>query len=197
MKQFIWQLLATVLGVALVLGTFEGIIIFRTKQIQRTAEAGLRVEIRENSEGVQDMQKALLTEVQNISDVTVLLDAKSNGQMADKKPIHLGLAVLALTDANWRAASSTGALASMDYVAVERYAAAYFEQARLAQLQTTTLDSMMLLQAYVGRGDRVSMLTPQEARTAEIQAQLLLAHLRTMSLMTVGVDNAYKRVLEH
>jgi hypothetical protein len=107
------------------------------------------------------------------------------------------LAVLALTDANWRAASSTGALASIKYAVVERYAAAYFEQARLAQLQTTTLDSMMLLQAYVGRGDRLSSLTPQEARAAQIQAQLLLAHLRTMSRMTVGVEDAYKTVLAH
>lgn len=141
------------------------------------------------------MQKALSTEIQNISDVAVALDAKSNGQTADSKSLHLGLAVLALTDANWRAASSTGAMASIKYAVVERYAAAYFEQARLAPLQTTTLDSMMLLQAYVGRGDRLSSLTPQEARAAQIQAQLLLAHLRTMSRMTDGVKDAYKTAL--
>jgi Flp pilus assembly protein TadG len=197
MKQFTVQLIATIVGLTLVFGIFEGTIVFRTKRTQRAAEAGMRVEIQENSEGVQDMQKALSTEIQNISDVAVALDAKSTGQTAYSKSLHLGLAVLALTDANWRAASSTGALASIKYAVVERYAAAYFEQARLAQLQTTTLDSMMLLQAYVGRGDRLSSLTPQEARAAQIQAQLLLAHLRTMSRMTVGVEDAYKSVLAH
>jgi Flp pilus assembly protein TadG len=197
MKQFTVQLIATIVGLTLVFGIFEGTIVFRTKRTQRAAEAGMRVEIQENSEGVQDMQKALSTEIQNISDVAVALDAKSTGQTAYSKSLHLGLAVLALTDANWRAASSTGALASIKYAVVERYAAAYFEQARLAQLQTTTLDSMMLLQAYVGRGDRLSSLTPQEARAAQIQAQLLLAHLRTMSRMTVGVEDAYKTVLAH
>ena len=38
-------------------------------------------------------------------------------------------------------------------------------------------------------------MSPAEARTAEIQAQALLAHLRMMLRMTDGLEGAYKTAL--
>jgi hypothetical protein len=83
----------------------------------------------------------------------------------------------------------------MDYDTVQRFAGAYFEQARLAQLQTSTLESMMSLSSYVGHGEKIPYMSPAEARAAEIQAQALLAHLRMMSRMSDGVQGAYKAAL--
>lgn len=103
--------------------------------------------------------------------------------------------MLSLTNANWQTASVTGAIRALDYATVERFAGAYFEQTRLAQLQTSTMESMMLLSSYVGHGDKIQEMSPAEARAAEIQAQSLLAHLRMMLRMTDGVEGAYKTAL--
>jgi hypothetical protein len=115
--------------------------------------------------------------------------------VVDGSHLKLGLAVMALTDAAWQAASVTGALSAMDYGKVERFAGAYFEQARLAQLQTSTMESMMSLSSYVGHGERLQSITPEEARATEIKAQALLAHLKMMLRMTDGVQEAYKKAL--
>jgi hypothetical protein len=40
------------------------------------------------------------------------------------------------------------------------------------------MESMMSLSSYVGHGEKLQSMSPEEARAAEIQAQALLAHLR-------------------
>lgn len=173
-----------------------GMVTHHNLQRRAMAEEGLRREIRENNEGVQDLRGALQTEIKNISGVADLLKARQAGRPANGQAMQLGLAVMAFTEANWRAASATGALESLDYELVERFSAAYFEQARLAQLQVTTLDAMMALSSYIGHGEQVASLTPEQAGTAEIEARLLVAHLRMMLRMSDGVQGAYKEALE-
>ena len=136
-----------------------------------------------------------MTEAKNVGDAADLLQAKADGYPRPKSPLHLSLAVMAFTDANWQAATTTGATELMDYRSVARFAGAYFEQARLAKLQSSTLDSLMTMQSYVGRGDQLDSLTPEQARSAAVQARLLLAHLRNMSRMTDGVQDAYSAAL--
>ena len=183
------------LGCALALCVAGIGVLAHHRQVRATAEAGLRQEIRDNLAGVHDLRQALTTESKNIADAADLLQAKADGHPRKNSSLHMGLAVMAFTDANWQAATTTGATEVMDYHSVARYAGAYFEQARLAQLQTSTLDSMMALQSYVGRGDQPYSLTPEQARSAAIQARLLLAHLRSMSRMTDGVQDAYSTAL--
>jgi hypothetical protein len=166
------------------------------RQRRAVTEAGLRREIRENDEGVRDLRSALQTEIKNISDVADLLKAREARRQGNKQAMKLGLAVMAFTDANWRAASATDALESLNYESVEHFSAAYFEQSRLAQLQVTTLDAMMALSSYVGQGELVASLRPEQAGIAEIKARLLLAHLRMMLRMSDGVQGAYKEALE-
>lgn len=192
---FIGRLLAALLGCVLAIGVAGLVVFAHLRHVRATAEAGLRQEIRDNLAGVHDLRQALMTESKNIADATDVLQAKADGHTGAASPLHLGLAVMAFTDANWQAATSTGATEAMEYASVARFAGAYFEQARLAQLQTSTLDSMMALQAYVGRGDQLSTLTPEQARSAAVQARLLLAHLRSMSRMTDGVQDAYSAAL--
>lgn len=141
------------------------------------------------------MRAAIPTEIENISGTVVLLEQRQAGHAVDGSKVKIGLAVLSLTNANWQTASVTGAIGTVEYATVERFAAAYFEQARLAQLQTSTMESMMSLSSYVGHGEGIQAMSPAEARTAEIQAQALLAHLRMMLRMTDGLEGAYKTAL--
>jgi hypothetical protein len=141
------------------------------------------------------LRDAIPSEVKNISQIAEWLQTREANHMVDGQTAHLGMQVVALTNANWQTASATGAAGSMDYGHVERFAAAYFEQARLAQLQTATLDCMMGLTSYVGHGERVALMTADQARLAEAQAQLLMAHLRMMLRMSGGVQDAYKAAL--
>jgi hypothetical protein len=148
-----------------------------------------------NNDGVQEMRAAIPTEIENVSQTVALLEQREAGHAVDGSQVKVGLAVMSFTNANWQTASVTGAMSSIDYDTVERFAGAYFEQARLAQLQTSTMESMMSLSSYVGHGKKLQSMSPEEARAAEIQAQALLAHLKMMSRMTEGVQDAYKKAL--
>jgi len=179
----------------LIAGLISGVMAMRQRHVRIAAEEGLRREIRENNDGIQEMRAAIPTEIKNVSGTVALLEQREAGHAVDGPQVKIGLAVMSLTNANWQAASVTGAIGTIDYDRVERFAGAYFEQARLAQLQTSTLESMMSLSSYVGHGEKLQSMSPEEARAAEIQAQSLLAHLRMMSRMSDGVQGAYKTAL--
>ena len=179
----------------LIAGLVGGAMVMRQRHERMAAEEGIRQELRENSEGVEEMRAAIPTEIENISSTVALLEQRQAGHAVDGSKVKIGLAVLSLTNANWQTASVTGAIGTVDYATVERFAAAYFEQARLAQLQASTMESMMSLSSYVGNAEKIQAMSPAEARAAEIQAQGLLAHLRMMLRMTDGVEGAYKTAL--
>lgn len=187
--------LATFALVLIIATLAVGMVIHR-RHLRSVAEAGLRQEISENNDGLQQMRESLPKEIDNITAITTLLTEREAGKATDvTAPTKLGLAVVAFTNANWQAASATGAVELMSYQSVEGFAGAYFEQARLAQLQTATLESMMVLTSYVGHGERIASMTPEQAQLADMQAQLLLAHLRMMLRMSDGVQGAYKEAL--
>jgi type II secretory pathway pseudopilin PulG len=179
----------------LIAAMIGGLMAMRQRRVRIVAEKGLRREIRENNDGVQEMRAAIPTEIENVSHTVALLEQRETGAAVDGSQVKIGLAVMSFTNANWQTASVTGAMSSIDYDTVERFAGAYFEQARLAQLQTSTMESMMSLSSYVGHGEKLQSMSPGEARAAEIQAQALLAHLKMMSRMTEGVQDAYKKAL--
>jgi len=167
----------------------------RQRHDRVAAEEGIRQELRNNSEGVEEMRAAIPTEIENISTTFALLEQRETGHAVDASKVRIGLAVMSFTNANWQTASMTGAIKAVDYATAERFAAAYFEQARLAQLQTSTMEAMMSLSAYIGRGERIHSISPAEAQAAEIQAEDLVAHLRMMLRMTDGLQDAYKTAL--
>ena len=195
MKSFLMNTISSLLALILVLAVVGGAILQHHRQRRALVEEGLRREIHDNNDGLQELRGALQVEIKNISEVADLLKARRAGRQDTGQPMQLGLVVMALTDANWRAASTTGALESLDYELIERFSAAYFEQERLAQLQVTTLDAMMALSSCVGHGEQVASLTSDQAGIAEVQARLLLAHLRMMLRMSDGVQGAYKEAL--
>jgi len=179
----------------LIAGLISGVMAMRQRHVRIAAEEGLRREIRENNDGIQEMRVAIPTEIKNVSGTAALLEQREAGHAVDGSQVNIGLAVMSLTNANWQTASVTGAIGTIDYDTAERFAGAYFEQARLAQLQTSTLESMMSLSSYVGHGEKIQSMSPEEARAAERQAQSLIAHLRMMSRMSDGVLGAYKTAL--
>jgi hypothetical protein len=192
MKSIKFDVMISATLLVLIAGIIGILTVKHQRHVGLAAEEGLRREIRENNDGVQELRDSIPEEVKNISGTVALLEQREAGHKTDGTPIKIGLDVLSLTNANWQAATATGAIGSMDYDKVQRFAGAYFEQARLAQLQTSTLESMMSLASYVGHGEKIPSMSPVEARAAEIQAQALLAHLRMMYRMSAGVQGAYK-----
>ena len=116
------------------------------------AEAGLRREIQDNSEGIGELRQALPIEIKNISKVAKLLQDRGAGRQVEEQPIHIGLEV------NGPNQCGLGGFVgyrcgSIHEVPIGRtLCSAYFAQARLTQLQTATLESMMALVSYVGDG---------------------------------------------
>jgi hypothetical protein len=194
-KAFTGIAVLPIIVIALIVCIIGGMTTIHRRHLRASAEAGLHQELMDNNDGVQELRQALPTEMKNIAHVAELLQQRKLGHEENGQSARLGLQVMSFTNANWQAASATGAVESMNYGAVEKFAGAYFEQARLAQVQTSTLDAMMALSSYIGQGERLASLTPEQASLAEVQAQLLLAHLHVMLRMTDGVEEAYKAAL--
>jgi hypothetical protein len=188
-------ILFVAMAALMVAGLSGGVAALHHRRVRMAAEDGLRQEIQANDAGIQEMRAAIPKEMANISSAAALLKDRSASHVVDGPPVRIGLAVMSLTNANWQTATATGAVRTMDYNAVQRFAGAYFEQARLAQLQTSTLESMMSLSAYVGNGEKLETISPEDARAAEIEARSLIAHLGMMLRMTDGVLEAYKTAL--
>ena len=112
----------------LIAGLISGAMVTRQRHVRVAAEEGIRQELRENNEGVEEMRAAIPTEIENISGTVALLEQRQSGHAVDGSKVKIGLAVLSLTNANWQTASVTGAIGTVDYATVERFAAAYFEQ---------------------------------------------------------------------
>ncbi len=195
MKRFIMQFLASTLAFILALGLALAWQTQHQHSIRDAAQAGIQQEIRDNNEGITSLRQALPREADNALQAIQLLRLREAGRSTHRSAMNLGLAIMSMTDANWRAAMVSGGTGAMDDALVARDANAYFEQARLAQLQSTTLDALMGLESYVGHGADLDTLTPEQARAAEIQARLLWAHLRTMQQMSEGLQEAYRVAL--
>jgi hypothetical protein len=71
------------------------------RHVRFAAEEGLRREIRENNDGVQELRDAIPEEVKNISGTVALLQERETRHETDGAPIKIGIAVLSLTNANW------------------------------------------------------------------------------------------------
>jgi ribosomal protein S2 len=103
----------------LIAGLIGGLMETRQRHLRSAAKEGLRREIRENYDGLQKMRAGIPTDIENVSNTVALLEQRETGHAVDGSQAKLGLAVMALTDANWQAASVTGALPTMDYNIVE------------------------------------------------------------------------------
>ena len=70
----------------LIAGLIGGAMVTRQRHMRVAAEEGIRQELRENNEGVEEMRAAIPTEIENISGTVALLEQRQAGHRRSLGP---------------------------------------------------------------------------------------------------------------
>jgi hypothetical protein len=194
-KDFLLHVLTMTVGLFIAL-LLEGCVErYHKAEVRREAEANLRQEVVDNKRKLTEAQPVMKAEEKTLKIALDFLIAKEAGKPYTLPGIDLGFSIRSLSDASWRTASVTGALALMDYQEVQGYAGTYQLQEQLMQLQTETLNDFLQMQSYTVYGFDPDKVTPAYAAAAEVDVRRALSHLEAMEQIAAGMSAVYDRVL--
>jgi hypothetical protein len=130
--------------------------------------------------------------------MTVLktLEARADSQPGALHDSDFGFHEAPMQDAAWRTASSTGALAYMDYGEVERFSDAYKEQAQLQAMEEQALDDYLELMPILSHPGSEGVVSPEIAKEAIPFARRVVAHLSGMLDVGAGTIGTYEAALK-
>ena len=137
---------------------------------------------------IHDEQKTLIA-------ILTFVLAREKDQPGNLGDIKFGFSNSLLSDASWRTASVTGALALMDYDTVQRYAETYQLQGEVMRLEQVTLDDYLVLESYAVYGFDASKVSPQVATQAEPRVRETLSHLIAWEQFIDSLEKTYGKAL--
>ena len=164
-------------------------------ELRDQADANLRTEIRANQKSLAELLPIIHDEQKTLIAVLTFVLARENNRPGDLGAINFGFTNSPLSDASWRTASATGALALMDYDTVQKYAGAYQLQEQVMRLEQVTLDDYLLLESYAVYGFDASKVSPQAATQAEPRVRETLSHLVAWEQFIEGLQRTYAKAL--
>ncbi len=195
-KDFLLHLLTITIGLLIAL-SLEGLVEkYHNRELRQEADRNLRQEIQDNRKEVESLKSILQQEEKTLGSTLDFIKAKEQGKPFDVNGIKLGFSIGTLSDASWRTAGATGALALMEYGQVQKYASLYQLQDKLGRLQDQTFDDFLRMQSYVLHGFDPVKFTAADAAAAEPDVRHALAHLVAMDEIGDALGNQYKRVLK-
>ncbi len=167
----------------------------RQHELRDQADANLRTEIRANQKSLEELVPIIHEEQKTLIAVLTFVLAREKNQPGDLGGIQFGFTNSPLSDASWRTASATGALALMDYDTVQKFAGAYQLQEEVMRLEQVTLDDYLLLESYAVYGFDAAKVTPQLAAQAEPRVRDTLSHLEAWQQFIAGLQKTYAKAL--
>jgi hypothetical protein len=195
-KDFALHIFTITVGLLIALGLEGCVERYQKAELRRQAETNLRLEITDNRKKLGEWQPVMQQEEKTLSLVLDFIAAKKAGKPFDLAGLNLGFSVRRLSDASWRTASATGALALLDYEDVQGYAGIYQVQDELMQLEHETLDDFLQVQSYAIHGFDPAKVSAEEAAGAEPDVRRALSHLEAMEQIGVGMATIYDRSLQ-
>ncbi len=191
-RDFLLHLLTITVGLLIALG-LEGLVEkVHNRHLLHTAEADLRVEIRENRKSLaEDEQHLNLTE-QHIEAALDILDAvrahKSNG--GDITP-HWEWDDVQSTA--WDTAHNTGAIALMPYDSAQAYALIYGQQEAVNAEATLYIRDIYRITAPLHGSRSLADVPADEIDAMIANSQQALADLRLLRDLSLSLDRIYER----
>jgi hypothetical protein len=126
-KEFLVHLLAITIGLLIALGLESTVEWVHHRHLARDARENIYQEYRANQQDVLRQLSALPDEDKHLDEILSVIDSVQHGR--SYKPIGgFHWTSILLRDSAWEAASSTGAIAFMDYDEVKRYSKLYAVQ---------------------------------------------------------------------
>ena len=194
-RDFLLHILTITIGLFIALA-LEGLVERHHKnELREAAETNLRQEIQDNRNGLATLVTNSKAEQATLAALLDFVQAREQNKSIPFAVEGIGFSNTTLSDASWRTAQATGALALMDYKQVQDFAAAYTIQDETMRLERVTLDDFILLQSHAVHGFDPTKITPAQATAAEPEITHALAHLIATTDYARGLDQEYARAL--
>jgi hypothetical protein len=194
-KDFLLHILTITIGLLIALGLEAGVEKIHQHHLRDEADSNIQQEIRHNEHELKTTLDAAAEEQKNLIEVLKFLQAKSEAKPYPIEDISLSFTSGTVSDANWRTATSTGALSFMEYKRVEDFASAYQVQEMFLRLKDQTLDDFLQLQSYVAYGFDPGKVSPETAKAAMPDVRKTLSHVIAMRQVGAGLNHAYEGAL--
>jgi len=195
-RDFLLHLFTITVGLLIALGLEASVEALHHRHQREEAESLIRHEIRSNLDLLHQGAPGTLAERQQMMTVLRALEAFERSAPAALHDSDLVFHEAPIQDAAWRTASSTGALAYMDYAEVERFSDAYKEQALLQTMEEQALDDYLELLPILAHDSGSRVISPEIARQAIPFARRIVAHLDGMLAVGAGTIGTYDAALK-
>jgi hypothetical protein len=181
-KEFMVHLLAITIGLLIALGLEASVEWLHHRHLARDARENIFQEMRANQQDAVRQLSALPAEEKRLDEILSLVDNAQHGR--PEKPIggFTWTSVL-LRDSAWNAASSTGAIAFMDYGEVKGYSQLYAVQKLLNSFQDRYFEERHEMNVLLERMQKEGKLSDDEfesGKRAILSARLTAVELNEL-----------------
>lgn len=149
-KEFLVHLLAITIGLLIALGLEATAEWVHHRHLARDARENIFQEFRANQKDLLRQLKALPAEEKHLDEILTLVNDAQHGRPQKHLEDFMWTGVL-LRDSAWNAASSTGAIAFMDYSEVRRYSQVYALQKLYISLMDRNLQERHQMNVFLAR----------------------------------------------
>jgi hypothetical protein len=148
-KEFLVHLLAITIGLLIALGLESAVEWVHHRHLARDARENIYQEFRANKQDLARQLNALPAEDKRLDEILSVIDSVQHGHPHKPLGDFMWTGVL-LRDSAWEAASSTGAIAFMDYDEVKRYSKLYAVQKFHSSTQQRYLEERHEMNVLLG-----------------------------------------------
>ena len=195
-RDFFVHLFTITIGLLIALGLEGAVEALHHRHLRHEAETLIRQELQNNLNKLREGEPGARAELQQMSNVLQTLEARAHYQPGVLHQSDLVFQEAPIEDAAWRTASSTGSLAYMDYAEVERFSAAYKEQALLQTMEEQALEDYLQLLPVLKGNSPQGVISPETAKDAIPYARRVIAHLNGMLDVGAGTAGNYEIALK-
>ena len=160
-KEFLVHLLAITIGLLIALGLESTAEWVHHRHLARDARENIFQEFRANQKDVLRQLKALPAEEKHLDELLALVDDAQHGRPHKPYEDFMWTGVL-IRDSAWNAASSTGAIAFMNYDEVKRYSQIYDLQKLYISLMDRNLQDRHQMNVFFARMSASGKLSDAE-----------------------------------
>jgi len=195
-KEFFVHLLAITIGLLIALGLESSVEWLHHRHLARDARENIFQEIRDNQQDVIRQLNALSSDEKRLDQILSLVDDAQHGRAQKPLGSFTWTSVL-LRDSAWNAASSTGAIAFLDYGEVKGYSQLYDVQKLLSAFQERYFEERHEMNVLLERMQREGKLSDAEFESGK--RVILSARLTAVELNELDsfLNDNYAKVLSH
>src|SRR5690242_3996505 len=176
-REFFVHLLIITLGLLIALGLEDTVGWFHERHLLHTAEANLRVELRQNrSANAADLKSLDAAQKQAESNIAIL-QAYRNKNKGGARKVKLYWQWNSPSSAAWDTARNTGAVALMNYEVAQKYSDTYTEQSWVIEQAAIYLRDVNKSVGPLQGGGPISDARPEDVDAALANVQQTVADI--------------------